>query len=74
MKPCPHCGDDQQGVYRNCRAYGWVEEHQYQREGRVEQDMRGDGVHYTKSQTVRCLACGKVRRDVTWDNAMEGGD
>lgn len=61
---CPYCGQ-QCGVYMKTRAYGWATEF-FDEDGR-QYEMSIEDVNYLPNQTLRCDTCGKVRRDLRWD-------
>lgn len=60
-KPCPHCG--RVGIKRKVRAYGWATEVCWG-DGSIELDI--EDVEFSRTATVRCLECGKIRKDVKW--------
>lgn len=63
IRNCPLCGKDTAAVYRNARAFGWVQEVAYSKKT-IEFDT--DGLSFTRSRKIRCTECHRVRRDLTW--------
>ena len=63
LPPCPDCGS-QDFVWRNCRVYGWAEE-QFDEYGETYCLVTDSGVEFGhSSQTLRCGACGRTRKDL----------
>jgi hypothetical protein len=62
---CPHChkGDF---TYLNLRLYGWAQEYYDMNGLYCELDLQG--MHSSSSKTVRCANCGKVRRDLVFED------
>jgi hypothetical protein len=58
---CPHCGK-RDFVYRNVRAFGWIQDY-FNFDGVLfETDM--DNLRGSNSKTFRCCSCKKIRRDI----------
>ena len=62
MPPCPHCGS-RDSVYRNVRVSGYTNELFDELEYGGEMPNT-DMLKYSHSKTLRCVTCGKIRRDV----------
>lgn len=63
LPACPHC-QSRDFVTRNCRAYGWAEE-QFDEFGNRYCLHTDEKVFFdNRSQTLRCGACGQIRRDL----------
>lgn len=62
IAPCPHCGSDDY-VYANVRAYGWCQEY-FSTPGGETDSIETDKLNFTCTALLRCVSCGKARRDV----------
>ncbi len=63
IPPCPHCGAED-SVYRNVRVSGYTKELFDELEYGGEMPNT-DMLKYSHAKTLRCVKCGKIRRDVT---------
>jgi hypothetical protein len=61
IQSCPHCGKHDL-LYTNVQAHGWCTQI-WDFDG-TSAEMGTDGLWFTRSKTLRCCSCGKVRRDV----------
>jgi len=59
--PCPRCGSAD-GFYVTARAYGPVEIH-FDLAG-SQAEMETDRMRFEASETVRCVGCTRIRRDL----------
>lgn len=62
MPSCPHCGAAD-SVYRNVRVSGYTQELFDELEYGGEMPNT-DMLKYSKPKILRCVKCGKIRRDV----------
>ena len=60
LPPCPKCGKN--GVYRNLRCFGWVQEI-FTNEGKSDY-IGNEGLQYSDTQRLYCWYCSAVRRDL----------
>ena len=61
---CPHCGMTHETLI-NCTARGPAEAH-YDGTGSNIEVMTGR-IYFRRSKVIRCLECGKVRKDVVFN-------